>query len=93
MHDCAGGDRSLPTAIETFIQSCPSFQHRYAAFAATRTDKAVRPAPLEQERRATLIARKLLLKFRKWSPSRHPNLPSTDRKKDGPVEDTTSGAT
>ena len=55
----------MPTAIETFVQSRPSFQHRYAALAATRADKADRPAPLEQERRATLIVRKFLLKFRK----------------------------
>jgi hypothetical protein len=65
MHDCARRNRSLPTAIKTFVQSRPSFQQRSAALAATWADKALRPAPLEQERSATLIVRKILLEFRK----------------------------
>jgi hypothetical protein len=65
MHDRACRDRSLPPAIKTFVQSRPSSQQRNAAFAATRADKTVRPAPLEKERRAMLIVRKIPLEFRK----------------------------
>lgn len=52
VHRRARRYRSLATAIEAFECMGSALQRHGAASAAARTDKTVRPSPLEQERRA-----------------------------------------
>jgi hypothetical protein len=73
MHGSAGGDRGLPPAIEAFEQTGPAFQRGKAARAASRTDKAIRPTPLEHEGRAARFVREGLLKLGKGASSGHQN--------------------
>src|SRR6266436_5086095 len=63
MHRRAGGNRSLPTAIEAFVQAWPAFQRSKAAFAASRTDETIRPAPLEHEGYAVRLVGECLLEL------------------------------
>ena len=71
MHRRAGGDRSLASAIEAFIQAWPALQRGKAAFAASRTNKTIRPAPLEHEGSATRFVREGLLELGKRTSGGH----------------------
>src|SRR6266478_191430 len=71
MHRRAGGNRSLPTAIEAFVQAWPAFQRSKAAFAASRTDETIRPAPLEHEGYAVRLVGECLLELGKRTSAGH----------------------
>jgi hypothetical protein len=57
MHRRAGGDRSLASTIEAFVQAWPALQRGKAAFAASRTDKTIRLAPPEHKGSAARFVR------------------------------------
>ena len=65
MYHGAGGDRGLPPAIKTFVQTRATFQHGRAALAAGGADKTFRLATLEQKGGATGFVGKRFLKLRK----------------------------
>src|SRR5262247_2762997 len=50
-------------AVEAFVGVRPAPQERCASLAAGRTDKPLRPTPLEQERRTARLVRKARLKL------------------------------
>src|ERR1019366_6635967 len=60
---CARRDRGLPAAIGAFVSVRPALQRRRATIAAHRADEAIRPAPVEQKRRATSLVGERLLEF------------------------------
>src|SRR5215470_13412039 len=60
VHHRPGGYRRLATAVEAFVGVRPAPQERCASLAAGRTDKPLRPTPLEQERRTARLVRKAL---------------------------------
>src|ERR1700741_4166687 len=63
VHHRPGRYRRLVTAVEAFVGVRPALQERCASLATGRTDKPLRPTPLEQERRAARLVRKARLKL------------------------------
>src|SRR5262249_21531924 len=74
-----GGYRRLATAVEAFVGVRPAPQERCASLAAGRTDKPLRPTPLEQERRTARLVRKARLKLSQRSRPSHPVPPRARR--------------
>jgi len=76
VHHRPGRYRRLATAVEAFVGVRPAPQQRCASVATGRTDKPLRPTPLEQERRTARLVRKARLKTLSAiapSPSRAPS--------------------
>lgn len=82
VHHRAGRDRRLTAAVEAFGSVRPALQQRGAALTADRADKAFRPAPFEQERRAARLVEKGILELGKrsrpghWVSPLRPSLPA-----------------
>ena len=58
VHHRAGRDRRLTTAAEAFVGVRPALQRGRAAVAAGGANKPLRPASLEQKRRAARLVGK-----------------------------------
>src|SRR5208283_475012 len=71
VHHGAGGERGLASAIQTFEQAWTSFKGVGPPPAASRTNEAVGPATLEQERGATRLVGECLLKLGERTAPRH----------------------
>src|ERR1019366_8783830 len=56
-------DRSLTTAARAFVSVSPALQRRRATLAAHGADETIRPAPLQQKRRAGRFVGKLRLEL------------------------------
>jgi hypothetical protein len=80
VHHRPGRYRRLATAVEAFVGVCPAPQERCASGATGRTDKPLRPTPLEQERRTARLVRKARLKLSQRSRPRHPVPPRARRR-------------
>ena len=63
MHHRPGCYRRLATAVDAFVGVRPAPQERCASVATGRTDKPLRPTPLEQARRTARLVRKARLKL------------------------------
>src|SRR5205814_5117021 len=72
--------RRLAIAVEAFAGVRPAPQQRCASLAAGRTNKALRPTPLEQERRTARLVRKARLKLSQRSRPSHPVPPRARRR-------------
>src|SRR5207249_5494716 len=70
----------LATAVEAFVGVRPALQERCASLATGRTDKPLRPTPLEQERRAARLVRKARLKLAQRSRPSHSLSPPARRR-------------
>src|SRR5262249_30777147 len=80
VHHRPGGYRRLATAVEAFVGVRPAPQERCASLAAGRTDKPLRPTPLEQERRTARLVREAPLKLSQRSRPSHPVPPRARRR-------------
>src|SRR5271169_6603992 len=80
VHHRPGRYRRLATAVEAFVGVRPAPQERCASVATGRTDKPLRPTPLEQERRTARLVRKARLKLSQRSRPRHPVPPRARRR-------------
>src|SRR5947209_16713393 len=72
VHHRPGRYRRLATAVQAFVGVRPAPQERCASVATGRTDKPLRPTPLEQERRTARLVRKARLKLSQRSRPSHP---------------------
>src|SRR5262249_8029853 len=84
VHHRPGGYRRLATAVEAFVGVRPAPQERCASLAAGRTDKPLRPTPLEQERRTARLVRKPPLHLSWRPPPRRPAPPRARRSPPAP---------
>src|SRR5437588_9504435 len=80
VHHRPGRYRRLATAVEAFVGVHPAPQERRASGTTGRTDKPLRPTPLEQERRTARLVRKVRLKLSQRSRPRHPVPPRARRR-------------
>src|SRR5216110_575744 len=87
VHHRPGRYRRLATAVEAFVGVHPAPQERRASGTTGRTDKPLRPTPLEQERRTARLVRKVRLKLSQRSRPRHPVPPraGADRQLTAPL--------